>query len=77
MGSHTDCRASHSYNLHLSTLRAKEVLKHLTRMGISSNRLKAKGYGETQLVNHCRDGVHCTEAEHLQNRRTEFLIIKK
>lgn len=77
VGSHTDCRASYSYNLHLSTLRAKEVVKHLTRMGISRDRLKAKGYGETQLVNHCRDGVHCTELEHLQNRRTEFLIIKK
>ncbi len=75
--SHTDCRASDSYNLHLSTLRAKEVVKHLIKMGIPAYRLKAKGFGETQLVNHCRDGVHCTEAEHLQNRRTEFLIIKK
>lgn len=76
-GSHTDSRASDSYNLHLSVLRANEVVKHLVYLGVPEHRIKGKGYGESNLINRCRDNVKCTEAEHLQNRRTEFVIIKK
>lgn len=76
-GAHTDSRASASYNLHLSNLRAKEVVKYLMNLGVPENRIKGRGYGESQLVNHCKDGVKCTEVEHLQNRRTEFVIIQK
>jgi outer membrane protein OmpA-like peptidoglycan-associated protein len=75
-GAHTDCRASDSYNIHLSTLRANEVVKHLVYLGVPKNRIRGRGYGESQLVNKCKDGVKCTEADHLQNRRTEFVIIK-
>ncbi len=77
VGSYTDCRASASYNLHLSALRAKEVVKHLEYLGIPEYRLKRRGFGESQPVNNCVDGVKCTEAEHLKNRRTEFIILKK
>lgn len=76
-GSHTDSRASHSYNLHLSELRAQEVVKHLVYLGVPEHRIKGKGYGETKLINKCKDGVNCKEAEHLLNRRTEFVILKK
>lgn len=76
-GSHTDSRASNSYNLHLSALRAQEVVKHLVYLGVPERRIKGKGYGESELVNRCKDDVDCTEKEHLQNRRTEFVIIKK
>ena len=76
-GSHTDCRSSDSYNLHLSTLRAKEVVKHLVHLGVSENRIKGRGYGESKPLNKCIDGVKCTEREHMQNRRAEFVIIKK
>lgn len=75
-GAHTDSRASDSYNIHLSTLRANEVVKHLVYLGVPEHRIRGRGYGESNLVNKCRDGVKCTEAEHLQNRRTEFIIIK-
>ena len=77
--SHTDCRLSDKYNMDLSEKRAKAVVAYLIKNGISSKRLQAKGYGETMLINHCdcSDGlaVPCTEAEHQQNRRTEFKII--
>ncbi len=76
-GSHTDSRSSDSYNLHLSTLRANEVVKHLVYLGVPEHRIKGRGYGESELINKCRNGVKCTEVEHLKNRRTEFLIIKK
>ena len=48
--------------------------EELIKNGISSNRLTSKGYGETQLVNKCSDDVQCTEEEHQQNRRSEFII---
>jgi hypothetical protein len=37
----------------------------------------SKGYGESVLVNGCRDGVKCPEDAHQLNRRTEFKVIKK
>ncbi len=76
-GSHTDCRASDSYNLHLSSLRAQEVVKYILDQGISADRIRGRGYGESKPVNTCVDGVKCTEKEHLQNRRTEFIILKQ
>jgi len=73
--SHTDSRASEEYNLRLSAERAKSVVDYLIKKGISSSRLTAQGYGETELVNECDDSVKCSELEHQQNRRTEFKIL--
>lgn len=75
--SHTDSRASHAYNVTLSENRAKSTVDYLIKRGIDPSRLKWKGFGETQLVNGCSDGVKCTEAEHQVNRRTEFVIINR
>ena len=72
--SHTDSRQTHKYNEALSDRRAKSTIKWLIQNGVSPNRLTGKGYGETQLVNGCSDGVPCTEAEHQMNRRSEFII---
>ena len=72
--SHTDSRQSESYNLRLSNFRAKSTMKYMVKKGISQSRLTAKGYGETQLLNGCSNGVNCTEAEHQLNRRSEFII---
>lgn len=74
--SHTDSRASKEYNEKLSDRRAKSTLEFMVQNGISRNRLSAKGYGESQLVNLCFDGVACSEAEHQKNRRSEFIVIK-
>ncbi|MCV9934127.1 OmpA family protein [Flavobacterium sp. LS1R47] len=73
--SHTDSRATFKYNEALSNRRAKSTIAWLVKNGISSDRLTGKGYGETQLVNHCSDGVKCTEEEHQANRRSEFIIV--
>jgi outer membrane protein OmpA-like peptidoglycan-associated protein len=42
--------------------------------GVEAGRLTGKGYGESQLVNKCADGVQCTEEEHQANRRSEFIV---
>lgn len=75
LGGHTDSRGSDAYNLKLSKERAKAVVDYLTKNGISADRLKWEGYGETQLVNQCSNGVGCSDAEHQLNRRTEFKVL--
>ncbi|OCB73999.1 WD40-like Beta Propeller Repeat [Flavobacterium glycines] len=72
--SHTDSRASFKYNEALSDRRAKSTINWLIKNGVSADRLTGKGYGETELVNKCSDGVKCTEEEHQMNRRSEFII---
>ena len=73
--SHTDSRATHQYNAALSNRRAKSTIDWLVKNGVAKNRLTGKGYGETQLVNGCSDGVQCSEEEHQMNRRSEFIIM--
>ena len=72
--SHTDSRQTAKYNQKLSDKRAKATVDWLVKNGINSDRLIGKGFGESQLVNHCADGVNCSEEEHQANRRSEFII---
>ena len=76
MSSHTDSRGSNSYNLDLSDKRAKSAMDYLIERGVGRDRMQFKGYGETKLVNECKDGVKCTEEKHQANRRTEFTVLK-
>lgn len=76
MGSHTDSRGKDEYNRELSERRAKAVVEYLTKSGdIRPERLSAWGYGETQLVNKCGNGVSCSVAQHQKNRRTEMKVV--
>lgn len=77
ISSHTDSRSSDAFNLTLSQKRAKEVVNYLIAKGIQKDRLRAIGYGETKLLNQCKNGVECAEEEHALNRRTEFKIVEK
>lgn len=72
--SHTDSRQTHKYNEKLSDRRAKSTIAWMIQDGIAKERVSGKGYGETQLVNKCADGVECSEDEHQKNRRSEFII---
>ncbi len=74
--SHTDSRAPDSWNNWLSKNRAKRTVEYIIRQGINPRRITGRGYGETQLVNKCKNGVPCTETEHARNRRSEFVIIR-
>ncbi|REE82023.1 outer membrane protein OmpA-like peptidoglycan-associated protein [Lutibacter oceani] len=74
---HTDSRAPDDYNLKLSEDRAQSIINYITSKGIDTNRVSGKGYGETELLNKCSNGVKCTDEEHRINRRTEFVIIEE
>ncbi|MBK8723680.1 MAG: OmpA family protein [Saprospiraceae bacterium] len=77
LGSHTDCRGSFKYNDRLSDNRAKSAVKYILEKGqFAPSRITARGYGEYQLMNRCKDRVRCSEVEHQLNRRTEIKITK-
>jgi outer membrane protein OmpA-like peptidoglycan-associated protein/tetratricopeptide (TPR) repeat protein len=76
LSSHTDARATDSYNRTLSSNRAKSAKEYLMKKGIAGNRIKAVGYGESRPRNKCKDGVECSEYEHQVNRRTEVFVTK-
>ncbi|HEY4797723.1 MAG TPA: OmpA family protein, partial [Bacteroidia bacterium] len=78
ISSHTDSKGSDEYNMRLSQKRAESVVDYLTRKGISKDRLRAKGYGETMPIapNNKPDGSDNPEGRE-KNRRTEFKIIGK
>lgn len=75
--SHTDSRGNDAYNMALSDRRAKSTLMYLVNHGIERDRLTAKGYGETRLLNKCSNGVPCSAEEHHKNRRSEFIVLDK
>jgi outer membrane protein OmpA-like peptidoglycan-associated protein/tetratricopeptide (TPR) repeat protein len=74
LGSHSDARGSDQYNLDLSDKRAKSAAAYIISQGIAADRLYGKGYGESLILNHCKNDVKCTDEEHQYNRRTEFKI---
>jgi len=76
LSSHTDCRGTDNYNQDLSFRRAKSAKNYIVSKGIKANRIKTKGYGESQPVNKCVDGILCNEDEYQANRRTEFKVIE-
>jgi outer membrane protein OmpA-like peptidoglycan-associated protein/tetratricopeptide (TPR) repeat protein len=77
LGSHTDSRSSTDYNQALSQRRAQAAVEYIISKGIESSRIESKGYGESKLINHCADGVKCSEDLHQLNRRTEIKIVGK
>jgi len=67
---HTDSDGDNDLNLKLSEDRAITVMKQLERMGISSDRLASKGYGENKPF-----GPNDSPEGKAANRRVEFLKI--
>jgi outer membrane protein OmpA-like peptidoglycan-associated protein/tetratricopeptide (TPR) repeat protein len=72
---HTDNRGSDQYNMNLSNRRAKATVQYVMSKGIAKERISGQGYGESQPKVNC--GADCTEEQHAQNRRSEFMIVKK
>jgi outer membrane protein OmpA-like peptidoglycan-associated protein len=65
---HTDSDGDEKYNQKLSVNRAKAVMDKLISMGISANRLKYTGFGESKPIE-----TNGTEEGRANNRRVEFV----
>ncbi|MDB2606161.1 OmpA family protein [Zobellia sp.] len=76
--SHTDARGRDDYNLELSENRAKSTRRYLLLKGIDADRIEsAYGYGEYRLKNECKNNVKCSDQKHLENRRSNFIIVSR
>jgi K(+)-stimulated pyrophosphate-energized sodium pump len=72
IGGYTDNTGDAAQNLKLSQDRADNVTAELVRLGVTQDRLLAKGYGEEHAV-----GDNATEAGRAQNRRISMLVTQK
>lgn len=77
MSAHTDAIGTEAYNDDLSQRRAQSCVDYLISVGISEEKLVAKGYGESQPIapNTNPDGTDNPEGRQ-KNRRTEFKVIR-
>ncbi len=73
--SHTDVRGDDKSNQILSQNRAQAAVEYIVSRGVDTARIAAVGYGESLLVNDCKNGVYCSEEKHQENRRTEFAVV--
>jgi outer membrane protein OmpA-like peptidoglycan-associated protein len=67
---HTDAKGTDAYNLRLSERRAQAVVAYLVKAGIASDRLEARGLGESQPV-----ADNETEDGRARNRRVELRVL--
>ena len=70
IGGYTDATGNIEHNMVLSEKRALSVVDFLVENGISSERLKYKGYGDTSPI-----GDNITSEGRRLNRRTEVKIL--
>lgn len=70
LAGHTDSVGSAEYNLELSRERAEAVRNYLIDMGVSEDRLVARGYGEQKPIR-----SNATEEGRERNRRVEFNVV--
>ena len=69
---HTDDVGSDQLNQNLSQQRAESVVNYLVSKGVNSQRIKGVGYGESKFLD-----TNKTEVGRSNNRRVEFLVLKK
>lgn len=74
INSYSDNIGDADYNLKLSKKRAQATVDYIVSKGISKNRISGEGYGSSNQKVVCTD---CTPEQNIENRRSEFLIIKK
>jgi len=67
---HTDNKGEQEYNQTLSQKRAESVVAYLLSQGVQENRIRAKGYGETQPI-----ADNDTEESRAKNRRVEINVV--
>ncbi len=72
LSAHTDNIGGYSQNMALSKDRANAAKQYLLSKGIDESRIVSKGYGEVKPVASNRNA-----AGRQQNRRVEFVVLKK
>jgi outer membrane protein OmpA-like peptidoglycan-associated protein len=74
LGVHGDARTEREEAQKTTQKQAEAMAEYLRSKGVPKERVSAKGYGISQLINQCVPGVACTEEEHAANRRNEYKV---
>ncbi len=69
---HCDERGTVEYNIALGEKRAESAKTYLSSLGVAAEKIKVISYGKSRPLVQGKD-----EASYFQNRRDEFVIIKK
>ena len=77
VNAHTSSQGDDRENMVFSIKRATAVAGYLIRRGIGTDRVKVMGYGETQLLNHCANGVDCPPEDHAINQRIDLKVLNQ
>lgn len=72
---HADARGTDAYNEWLAIRRAQRIADYVLTQGITHDRITTRGYGETMILNHCTNGVSCSDSEHRENRRASYVLV--
>jgi len=72
IGGHCDERGTVEYNMALGEKRADSAMKYLLNLGVPANRMKVVSYGKNNPLVKGMD-----EKTHFENRRDEFIIVRK
>lgn len=75
IGVHSDARGDAEALSRATQQQADAIASYLRGKDIGKDRVRARGYGTSKLLNHCAPGVPCSEEEHAVNRRTEYTVI--
>ncbi|MBA3680448.1 MAG: OmpA family protein [Bacteroidetes bacterium] len=73
---HTDSKPGDKAALDLTTKQAKSVKDYFIKKGVAITRIKAISKGKTEPRKVCKAHTDCTDNDHKQNRRVEFLVSK-
>jgi hypothetical protein len=71
---HADSRQRADAALKLTQQRADAITAYLRSKGASKDRLTGKGYGLSKPLNPCGPGVECTDRQHAENQRVEYIV---
>ena len=74
---HTDASGTDQYNQILSEKRAKRTMEYLIQLGVKTNKLTYKGFGETHLLYDCDSKKNCSSERKQKNRRAECMVSNK
>lgn len=72
---HSDAQGNEAENLRQTEKQAEMLKEYLRTKGVPAEQLTSKGYGSSQPMNHCVQGVECSDEEHAANRRSEYRVI--
>ena len=76
ISTHSDSKSDEKATMDLTIKQAKTIKDYLVKNGINTTRIKTIPKGKSQPRKLCKANTDCSNADHKQNRRVEFLVYR-